>query len=208
MGLPVAQILGGLISFAFQHVEDAELEGWRIMFLVLGAVTILIGAGAVYVLPDSPMKVKWLSEREKVALLLHISENRTGVENRRFERAQLKELVLDPQIWLLTLINCLVRICIFFPPSKRCQESYRFRTNSGIDRYIKRSHKRLLLNHNQAVRIHFQRSSAAQHAIWAHIIRLRPPRRLWCETHISPLGLAPIMLHPGHSRRRINVLRL
>ncbi|KAH6723929.1 putative MFS transporter [Leptodontidium sp. MPI-SDFR-AT-0119] len=110
MGLPVAQILGGLISFAFQHVEDAELEGWRIMFLVLGAVTILIGAGAVYVLPDSPMKVKWLSEREKVALLLHISENRTGVENRRFERAQLKELVLDPQIWLLTLINCLIAI--------------------------------------------------------------------------------------------------
>ncbi|KAH7342983.1 putative MFS transporter [Rhexocercosporidium sp. MPI-PUGE-AT-0058] len=110
MGLPVAQIFGGLISFAFQHVENAALEGWRVMFLTLGAVTILIGAGALYVLPDSPMEVQWLQEKEKKALLLHISENRTGVENRRFEISQLRELVFDPQIWLLTLINCLIAI--------------------------------------------------------------------------------------------------
>ncbi|PVH89934.1 MFS general substrate transporter [Cadophora sp. DSE1049] len=110
MGMPISQVLGGLISFAFQHVEDAKLEGWRIMFLTLGAVTILIGLGALYMLPDSPMKVKWLSEKEKVALLMHISENRTGVENRHLEVKQLVELLLDPQIWMLFLINCLIAI--------------------------------------------------------------------------------------------------
>lgn len=110
MGMPISQILGGLISFAFQHVENAKLEGWRIMFLTLGAVTILIGLGALFMLPDSPMKVKWLSEKEKVALLIHISENRTGIENRQLDVKQLLELLLDPQIWMLFLINCLVRI--------------------------------------------------------------------------------------------------
>jgi MFS family permease len=41
-GLGVAQIIGGLVSFGFQHVHHgATLAGWRIMFLVIGLVTVL-----------------------------------------------------------------------------------------------------------------------------------------------------------------------
>lgn len=93
MGMPIGQLSGGLISFGFQHIGPGHLAGWRIMFIALGVVTIVIGLGAAFFLPDSPMApaVKWLSEVEKVALLLHIGENRTGVENRRFKFSQLLE---------------------------------------------------------------------------------------------------------------------
>lgn len=108
-GLPVAQIGGALISFAFQHIGPGHLAGWRIMFIVLGAITVIIGVATYFILPDSPMSAKFLSDAEKIALLMHVSENRTGIENRHFKASQLVELLLDIQIWLMALLTILVR---------------------------------------------------------------------------------------------------
>ncbi|KAH8688836.1 putative MFS transporter [Talaromyces proteolyticus] len=105
LGLGVGQILGGLISFAFQHVSlHASLSGWRIMFIVLGLITSLIGCLTFFFIPDTPMKARFLSEVEKVALLKHISSNKTGIWNTKFEIKQIIEALLDPQLWLLTLM--------------------------------------------------------------------------------------------------------
>lgn len=108
-GLGVGQILGGLISFGFQHVSPtAPLSGWRIMFIVLGLFTSLIGALTAIFIPDTPMKARFLSEAEKVALLRHISSNKTGVWNKKFDPKQIIEALLDPQVWMLTLQVVLV----------------------------------------------------------------------------------------------------
>jgi hypothetical protein len=102
--------LGGLVSFGFQYIGPSGLAGWRIMFIVLGAVTLIIGALTAWILPDSPMSAKFLTEAEKLALLHHISENRTGVQNKHFKASQIVELLLDPQIWLMTSITVLVSL--------------------------------------------------------------------------------------------------
>lgn len=107
-GLGIAQILGGIMSFAFQHIGLCGLAGWRIMFIALGFVTIVIGIIAALILPDSSISAKFLSAAEKAALLNHVSENRTGIESRRFKPSQAMELLLDTQIWLMTFITILV----------------------------------------------------------------------------------------------------
>ena len=109
MGLGVAQILGGIISFAFQHVEHAALQSWRIMFLVLGLVTAVVGVLTFIFIPDTPVKAPWLSDSEKIALLQHVSENQTGVWSSSINLKQIWEAVLDIQLWLLTIITILVR---------------------------------------------------------------------------------------------------
>lgn len=114
MGLGVAQIIGGLISFGFQHVHHASIEGWRIMFLVLGLVTSVVGGLTFFFIPDTPMKAPWLSDSEKVALLQHVSENQTGVWSTTLNLKQIWEAVRDIQLWLLTVITILVRLT--FPP--------------------------------------------------------------------------------------------
>ncbi|KAJ5312346.1 hypothetical protein PENANT_c011G00027 [Penicillium antarcticum] len=110
MGLGVAQILGGLISFGFQHVHHASMEGWRIMFLVLGLVTSVIGALTFFFIPDTPIKASWLSESEKVALLEHVSENQTGVWSTKLNLSQILEAVCDVQLWLLTITTILISV--------------------------------------------------------------------------------------------------
>lgn len=108
LGLGLGQIVGGVVSFAFQHIGNAPIEGWRIMFIVLGIVSVIIGAATFIFLPDTPMKARFLSEDEKITLLKHVSVNQTGIHNSTFRGTEIKEALLDVQLWLLTLMVVLV----------------------------------------------------------------------------------------------------
>lgn len=108
-GLGIGQILGGAISYGFQHVAPtAGLQGWRVMFIVLGCVTVAIGIATILCVPDTPMKARWLSDGEKVALLKHVSVNMTGIQSRKFRPRQILEALLDPQMYLMVLAVILV----------------------------------------------------------------------------------------------------
>ncbi|KAJ5910817.1 major facilitator superfamily domain-containing protein [Penicillium subrubescens] len=106
LGLGVAQIIGGVISFGFQHVHS-KFASWRIMFLVMGLITVLVGFSTLFCLPDTPMQAKWLSDDEKVALLQHTRINQTGIRNSKFNFRQILEAVLDVQVWLFCLMVAL-----------------------------------------------------------------------------------------------------
>ncbi len=108
-GLGVGQIVGGLVSYGFQHMAPgSQLAGWRVMFVVLGVVTVTVGSSVVLFLPDTPMQAKWLSDNEKVALLKHVSVNQTGIENRKFRLSEIVEALTDPQLYLMLLSVILV----------------------------------------------------------------------------------------------------
>ncbi|KAK4501837.1 hypothetical protein PRZ48_007646 [Zasmidium cellare] len=97
-GLGFGQILGGLISFAFQHVTGS-FEGWRIMFLAVGVFTVVFSIGVFFLVPDTPMKAWFLTDEEKVILLQHVKANQTGIENARIQPKQIWEGLTDFQIW-------------------------------------------------------------------------------------------------------------
>ncbi|KAK3674050.1 hypothetical protein LTR78_005897 [Recurvomyces mirabilis] len=109
-GLGVGQIVGGLASYGFQHVHKHDFQGWRLMFVVLGCVTVLIGGATVLFLPDSPMSASFLTIPERAAVLKHVETNRTGVLNRHIKPRQIQEGLLDPQLWLLALMTILATI--------------------------------------------------------------------------------------------------
>jgi MFS transporter len=115
LGLGLGQILGGAVSYGFQKVEvGASLAGWRTMFVTLGVVTVVIGICTMIFLPDTPMKARWLSDSEKVALLKHVSVNQTGIQDRKFRLKEIIEAFCDPQIYLLVLAVILVRLLVIF----------------------------------------------------------------------------------------------
>ena len=53
-----------------------------------GAITIVWGGAIWYLLPDMPLKARFLSEREKRIVVLRINENETGFENKTFKKSQ------------------------------------------------------------------------------------------------------------------------
>ena len=109
LGLGVGQILGGAVSYGFQSLSSGvTIAGWRIMFITLGLLTAVFGVLTWLFLPDNPMEAKWLSDKEKVALLRHISVNQTGVEHRKVRVTEIWEALRDPQVWLIWLSVVLV----------------------------------------------------------------------------------------------------
>ncbi|KAK2864982.1 hypothetical protein FQN49_004032 [Arthroderma sp. PD_2] len=109
-GLGLGQIIGGLVSFGFQHVTNPDFTGWKAMFVVLGAVTCIAGIATYFIIPDSPMKAPFLTEKEKAALLKHVSFNQTGVINTSFKWSHIVEILTDFQLWLMTLITILISV--------------------------------------------------------------------------------------------------
>ncbi|KAF4993469.1 hypothetical protein FGRMN_6475 [Fusarium graminum] len=111
LGLGLGQIVGGLVSYGFQHIgPGASLAGWRIMFITLGLLTVFIGLATLIFLPDTPMKAKWLTSTEKVALLKHVSVNQTGIQSRRFRPKEIMEALCDPQLYLMLLSVVLLSV--------------------------------------------------------------------------------------------------
>lgn len=108
-GLGVGQIIGGAVSYGFQKVGPRSgLASWRIMFVVLGCITVLIGICTFVFLPDTPMEAQWLTDDEKVTHLKHVSVNQTGIRDRRFRFREILEALIDPQLYLLVLAVTLV----------------------------------------------------------------------------------------------------
>lgn len=104
-------VVGGLLLFAFQHVDSksTSLASWQIFFLVMGLLTVIFGVIVLVVLPDSPIKAKFLTHEEKLLVLENIRGNQTGTENKTFKRSQLREFLLeDKHTWpmfFLTVVS-------------------------------------------------------------------------------------------------------
>ncbi|KUI63989.1 hypothetical protein VM1G_10738 [Cytospora mali] len=105
VGTGTGTIIGALASFGFQHYTSATFTSWQIMFLVFGLITMAVGVLVVWVVPDSPMKSKFLTRDEKIWAIERLRENKTGIENKHFKAYQAWECLKDPQTWLISLIT-------------------------------------------------------------------------------------------------------
>ncbi|KAJ7486956.1 major facilitator superfamily domain-containing protein [Mycena latifolia] len=106
-GLGFAQMLGSLCSWGFLQVTHETLAGWRIMFIVLGCITMVMGAWTFFNMPNSPMDAKWLTEVEKRHAIQHVAVNQTGIKNTHFKLTHVRELALDVQMWIILAMTAL-----------------------------------------------------------------------------------------------------
>ncbi|KAI1077119.1 major facilitator superfamily domain-containing protein [Whalleya microplaca] len=102
--LGVGSFVGTLLAYGIGHIQG-DLSTWKYIYLILGSLTIAWGVVFTLVVPDSPSRVKWLNEDEKVIALQRVIGNKTGTKSRRFVKRQVMEAVTDPKIVVLGLIS-------------------------------------------------------------------------------------------------------
>ncbi|TKX24966.1 MFS transporter-like protein 39 [Elsinoe australis] len=82
------------------------LAGWQWLFIIQGAISIFVAFLAVFLLPDSPLKTRWLTEEERLLAHNRIFQDTTG---RRSENSSvmkgLREACADPKTWLFCLMD-------------------------------------------------------------------------------------------------------
>ena len=72
------------------------MAGWKIVFLLCGLLTIVLGAVFLFIIPDSQLNGRWLNSMDRVLAVERIRGNQQGIGNKTFKIYQFKEAMLDP----------------------------------------------------------------------------------------------------------------
>ncbi|KAL4869443.1 hypothetical protein BDV12DRAFT_185144 [Aspergillus spectabilis] len=97
-------ILGGLLAFAFNGVSGSGgVSGWQWLFIVEGAITIVMGFIVWFFLPDFPATTKWLSPTEKAFLQARLPQSSPRAAEKNFVFKEVLRTLKDRSLWLFTL---------------------------------------------------------------------------------------------------------
>jgi MFS family permease len=77
----LSQLVTGIVSYGIGRTNTA-LAPWRLLFLVIGAFTLVWGVLLLWRLPDSPTKDNFLSGKDRYIALDRVKDNMTGIENK------------------------------------------------------------------------------------------------------------------------------
>ncbi|KAJ5233001.1 hypothetical protein N7468_005957 [Penicillium chermesinum] len=98
----VGQILGGAIAYGIAvgtSKHGSAIEPWKIIFLVTGLLTIVLGFIFLWIIPDNQLNARWLKPEDRVLAVVRVRENQQGIGNKHFKLYQVKEALLDPMTW-------------------------------------------------------------------------------------------------------------
>lgn len=100
----VAVLIGGLIAYGIGTINISVISHWKLLFLILGAITSFYGVVLFAMLPDSPAKAIFLKHNERAIAVQRTLKNKTGVmDTGVFRWSQALQALKDPQTWLLVL---------------------------------------------------------------------------------------------------------
>lgn len=109
----VGQIVGGFVSYGIAvgtARNPIAIESWQLLFLVIGLFTAFIGVIFLFVMPDSQLNARFLTQKERILAVERIRVNQQGVGNKHFKLYQFKEALTDPMIWAFVFYGLVVDI--------------------------------------------------------------------------------------------------
>lgn len=119
--IPLSGIVGAPVAAALLEWGQGLLgiAGWRSLFVVEGAITVLVGVVILLYLPDRPAKAKWLNATEKSHIERIISyEAARSVDHGGL--TGVRQALLDKRVWALgfsffAIVFGLYPIAFFLP---------------------------------------------------------------------------------------------
>jgi sugar phosphate permease len=89
------------------------LSAWRWLFIIEGAISLVIGAVCWLSLPTSPQTAWFLSEEEKSTMVLIKERNHPFKETEGFSWKQVVMALTDPLVWLASVSLFCASIALF-----------------------------------------------------------------------------------------------
>jgi len=105
----LTQVFGSFVAYGISFI-DSQFAPYKILFLLLGGLAILVGISVLLWLPDSPVHARLLTREEKIAALERVRYGQGGTENHHFKREQVWEAVSDIRTWMIILIVMMTSI--------------------------------------------------------------------------------------------------
>ncbi len=112
IGVPIALIFGSPLSGLLLELHSVGgLQGWQWMFLIEGAIAVLVGAAAFWYLDDKPAQAKWMpaDERQMLTDVLAAEES----QRRASSPGKLLKMVRDRRVLHYLAIYTLIQISVY-----------------------------------------------------------------------------------------------
>lgn len=103
----LAGAFGGLLAYGLLRIETNNWAGWRWLFAIEGALTILSFPILVLLLPSQPETVWWLTTEEKRILIIRFQLYPDFYQDEKFTWSEVKRSLLDP----FNVLICLYEFC-------------------------------------------------------------------------------------------------
>ncbi|KAI1079711.1 MFS general substrate transporter [Whalleya microplaca] len=103
----MSSAFGGLIAFGILHMEGiAGYPGWRWLYIIEGAITVVIAVLCYFVIPSSYMTAYFLDEDDRAIMRLRaeLTEAYNGGRG-HYTRSEFIMAIMDIKTWLHTIVQ-------------------------------------------------------------------------------------------------------
>uniref|UniRef100_A0A8H7N8Q9 Major facilitator superfamily (MFS) profile domain-containing protein n=1 Tax=Bionectria ochroleuca TaxID=29856 RepID=A0A8H7N8Q9_BIOOC len=102
----LATAFAGLIAAGIFHGMDglAGLAGWKWLFILQGAVTFVIALVGFFLLPDTPLTTKWLTQEERDLAYNRMELDTVDNKGETDTLSGLKQAAKDPLVWIFAFM--------------------------------------------------------------------------------------------------------
>lgn len=108
-----SSIFNGFFAYLVGRIPtSAPLARWQYLYLLTGSINVLWAIFLFFMLPDSPMNARFLTEEEKYYATNRLADNRTGIatQDSEWKWDQALEAILDVKVWLVFFFNIAINI--------------------------------------------------------------------------------------------------
>ena len=109
-------MFGGFVAYGISFYDGHAIAPYKIVYLLLGGLAILVGFAVLLWLPDSPVHARVLTQEERIAALERVRNDQGGTANRQWKKDQILEAIFDIRSWLIvltTLMSMLQTLLLF-----------------------------------------------------------------------------------------------
>ncbi|KAJ5516056.1 hypothetical protein N7527_007616 [Penicillium freii] len=96
-------MVGGILTYGIGQIDTIAV--WRAIYLILGGITLVWGVVMLLFLPDDVISSKRFTLDEKALLIGRGRLGQTGIINHKIKWYQIREALIDPQVWILFLFT-------------------------------------------------------------------------------------------------------
>ncbi|KAJ2741444.1 hypothetical protein GGI20_005184 [Coemansia sp. BCRC 34301] len=100
---PLANVVSGPLASALSHIHHPYIKRWQWVFIIEGAITVLVALFGYHILQDHPEKCKFLSNEEKQFIVKYKQREGTLGGSQHLSRQDTWRALSDWQLWCMTI---------------------------------------------------------------------------------------------------------
>ncbi|KAI0347077.1 MFS general substrate transporter [Trametopsis cervina] len=105
-----AGIFGSFVAYGISFDTSATVIPYKIMYLLTGAMAIVVGIAVLLWMPDSPVHAAFLTPEERIIAIERVRDDQGGTENKTFKKAQVYEALGDIRTWFIVVMTIMTSI--------------------------------------------------------------------------------------------------